>query len=152
MQVPIKVLAKRIADAEERRQVERMYDELIATGTVEKTSRGRPHGAGPACRGGAGQVAAQTRAVQGIPLLPRDRVVTRIDQRRAAATPAPTSCSCARSRPSGLRPPLPRPSARREAAYEAVHAALDKPDIAARQRRARRPGSPSGWIRSRSRR
>ena len=28
---------QRIADAEERRQVERMYDELIATGTVEKT-------------------------------------------------------------------------------------------------------------------
>ena len=69
VQVPIKVLTKRMADAEERRQVERMYDELIATGTVNKTLlRGRPRGAGPACRGGAGQVAAQARAFQGISL------------------------------------------------------------------------------------
>jgi Domain of unknown function (DUF4332) len=34
--VPIKVLAKRISDAEERKQVERIYDELITTGTVNK--------------------------------------------------------------------------------------------------------------------
>jgi hypothetical protein len=34
-QVPIKLIAKRIADKDERRQVERMYDELLATGTVE---------------------------------------------------------------------------------------------------------------------
>src|SRR5262249_6701876 len=35
-QVPFKLIARRIADKEERRLVERMYDELIATGTVEK--------------------------------------------------------------------------------------------------------------------
>lgn len=34
-QVPFKVIARRIANAEERRTIERMYDELIATGTVE---------------------------------------------------------------------------------------------------------------------
>ena len=34
-QVPFKLIAKRIADKEERRLVERMYDELLATGTVE---------------------------------------------------------------------------------------------------------------------
>ena len=34
-QVPIKLIARRIADKEERRLVERMYDELLATGTVE---------------------------------------------------------------------------------------------------------------------
>ncbi len=34
-QVPIKLIVRRIADAEERRLVERMYDELLATGTVE---------------------------------------------------------------------------------------------------------------------
>ena len=34
-QVPFKLIARRIADADERRQVERMYDELLATGTVE---------------------------------------------------------------------------------------------------------------------
>lgn len=34
--VPIKLIARRIADKEERRLVERMYDELLATGTVEE--------------------------------------------------------------------------------------------------------------------
>ena len=34
-QVPFKVIARRIADKEERRLVEQMYDELLATGTVE---------------------------------------------------------------------------------------------------------------------
>ena len=34
-QVPIRLIVRRIADAEERRLVERMYDELLATGTVE---------------------------------------------------------------------------------------------------------------------
>ena len=34
-QVPFKLIARRIADKEERRLVERMYDELLATGTVE---------------------------------------------------------------------------------------------------------------------
>src|SRR5581483_1854844 len=34
-QVPFRLIARRIADAEERRTIERMYDELIATGTVE---------------------------------------------------------------------------------------------------------------------
>ena len=35
-QTPFKLIARRIADKEERRLVERMYDELLATGTVEK--------------------------------------------------------------------------------------------------------------------
>jgi predicted flap endonuclease-1-like 5' DNA nuclease len=35
-QVPFKLIARRIASAEERRLIERMYDELLATGTVEK--------------------------------------------------------------------------------------------------------------------
>ena len=34
-QVPFKLIARRIADEEERRLVERIYDELLATGTVE---------------------------------------------------------------------------------------------------------------------
>ncbi|HJU32461.1 MAG TPA: zinc dependent phospholipase C family protein, partial [Hyphomicrobiaceae bacterium] len=34
-EVPIKLIVRRIADREERRLVERMYDELLATGTVE---------------------------------------------------------------------------------------------------------------------
>ncbi len=35
LQIPIKMLAKRLADKADRQQVERMYDELKATGTVE---------------------------------------------------------------------------------------------------------------------
>jgi hypothetical protein len=34
-QVPFRLIARRVTDAEERRTIERMYDELIATGTVE---------------------------------------------------------------------------------------------------------------------
>mgnify|MGYP000846218284 CR=1 FL=1 len=37
LEMPIKQLQKRLADAADRRQVERMYDELVATGTVERT-------------------------------------------------------------------------------------------------------------------
>ncbi len=36
LQVPAKVIAKKLADVEDRRLVERMYDELRATGTVEE--------------------------------------------------------------------------------------------------------------------
>ena len=36
IKVPAKVLARRIANAEARRTVERIYDELVATGTVER--------------------------------------------------------------------------------------------------------------------
>lgn len=36
LQVPAKVITKKLADGEDRRMVERMYDELRATGTVEK--------------------------------------------------------------------------------------------------------------------
>ena len=36
LQVPAKVIAKKLADGEDRRLVEQMYDELRATGTVEK--------------------------------------------------------------------------------------------------------------------
>ena len=36
LQIPAKVIAKKLADGEDRRLVERMYDELRATGTVEK--------------------------------------------------------------------------------------------------------------------
>jgi Domain of unknown function (DUF4332)/Zinc dependent phospholipase C len=36
VQIPIKVLARRMANSQEQRLIERMYDELIATGTVEQ--------------------------------------------------------------------------------------------------------------------
>ncbi len=37
LQIPAKVIAKKLADGEDRRLVQQMYDELRATGTVEKT-------------------------------------------------------------------------------------------------------------------
>jgi predicted flap endonuclease-1-like 5' DNA nuclease len=37
IKIPVKTLAKRLADAEDRRIVEAMYDELTSTGRVEKT-------------------------------------------------------------------------------------------------------------------
>lgn len=37
LKIPVKALLKKIADKEDRRQVEAMYDELVATGRVETT-------------------------------------------------------------------------------------------------------------------
>ena len=37
LEVPLKLVARRLEDAADRRQVERMYDELVATGRVEQT-------------------------------------------------------------------------------------------------------------------
>ncbi len=39
VRIPIKALAKRLSDADDRAVVEAQYDELIATGTVDKTLR-----------------------------------------------------------------------------------------------------------------
>jgi len=149
IQVPIKVLAKRMADVEERRQVERMYDELITTGTVEKTL---PEDDRAVRDLHAAEVLAKLppkpEASKIFPFVPREPVVTRIDQRRAA-TVAGTSGNVVQLRtrpavqPAASAPveapvrarALPAdatPSARREAAYEAVHMALDTPAPAAR--------------------
>jgi hypothetical protein len=37
LQIPLKKLQAKLADVADRREIERMYDELLATGTVEKT-------------------------------------------------------------------------------------------------------------------
>ena len=84
-QTPFKLIARRIADKDERRLVERMYDELLATGTVEKnlTEDDRTvrdlH---------AAEVLAkrppQPEVSKVFPFKPREQVVTRIAQRRAA--------------------------------------------------------------------
>ena len=83
LQIPAKVLMKRIADAEERRTIGRIYDELIATGTVEanlseddRTVRDLH----------AQEVLAQRPAApeasKVFPFRPRERVVTRVEQAR----------------------------------------------------------------------
>jgi len=83
--IPVKVLARRVADAEERRAIERVYDELLATGTVEvnlseddRTVRALH----------AEEVVArrppQPQVSKVFPFSPRERVVTRVDQARSA--------------------------------------------------------------------
>ena len=85
VQMPIKVLARRVADAEERRVIERMYDELIAHGTVDRqlpeddrqvrdlhARRSWP--------------APQPPVSKMFPFKPREKVVTRIDRERAVRT------------------------------------------------------------------
>jgi len=85
LQAPARVLARRRADARERRLVERIYDELQATGTVERNLpeeerrvRDRYVTEVLATRApspGAGEV---------FPFRPRERVVTRVDRAREA--------------------------------------------------------------------
>jgi hypothetical protein len=84
-QVPVKVLARRVADAEERRAIERVYDELLATGTVEANLSDDDR----AVRAlHAEEVLAQRppqpQVSKVFPFSPRERVVTRVDQARSA--------------------------------------------------------------------
>ena len=68
-QVPFKVIARRIADKEERRLVEQHVRRAPRHGHGRDASfRGRPDGARSACRGSAGQTAAAACGVQGVSL------------------------------------------------------------------------------------
>ena len=86
VQIPAKVLARRIADAEERRTIERIYDELLTTGTVEENLSEDDravrvlHAAGSAGR--PSEPASRCRKY--FPFQPRERVVTRVEQARTA--------------------------------------------------------------------
>jgi predicted flap endonuclease-1-like 5' DNA nuclease len=85
-QVPFKLIARRIADAQERRLVERMYDELLATGTVE-THLAEDDRAVRDLH--AAEVLArrppQPHVSKVFPFKPRAEVVTSIARQRAAA-------------------------------------------------------------------
>jgi hypothetical protein len=85
LQAPAKALAGRRADARERRLVERIYDELQATGTVERNLpeeerrvRDRYATEVLATRG------PSPGAAEVFPFRPRERVVTRVDRAREA--------------------------------------------------------------------
>ena len=85
VQVPMKLLTRRIANAEERRAIERVYDELIATGTVEQNLSEDDR----AVRALHQQEVLDARPSKPepskvFPFQPRERVVTRVDQVRAA--------------------------------------------------------------------
>src|SRR5262245_23023594 len=90
LKVPVKLVAQRIADRAERRQVERCYDELTATGRVDHTLGEHERVVRDLY---AEEVLAKRKppptASQVFPFTPRPRVVTHIERtataRRAAA-------------------------------------------------------------------
>jgi hypothetical protein len=112
-QVPFKLIARRIADAGERRLIERIYDELVATGTVEKNL---PEDDRMVRELHAREVLAgrapgpQVSAV--FPFKARERVVTRIEQERAARgedrTAAESNVVSLRAASPGAAPAAPR--------------------------------------------
>ncbi len=85
IQAPAKALARRRAGARERRLVERIYDELQATGTVE---RNLPEEERLVRDRYAREVLARRpappQAAEVFPFRPRQRVVTRVDRVREA--------------------------------------------------------------------
>jgi len=103
-QVPFKLIARRIADKEERRLVERMYDELLATGTVEKhlaeddrTVR-ELH-----AREVLAKKPPQTQVSKIFPFKPREQVVTRVAQKRAARGSGSSNVVALRPSPPPVR-------------------------------------------------
>ena len=111
------MLARRIADAEERRTVERIYDELLATGTVrqnlsedDRTVRDLHAEEVLASR------APQPEASKVFPFKPRERVVTRIEQPSApragrCRTPAADVIPLRGSAGAPVAAPVPVPAA-----------------------------------------
>jgi hypothetical protein len=85
IQAPARAVARRRADAKERRLVERIYDELQATGTVE---RNLPEEERLVRDRYAREVLAwrppPLQAAEVFPFAPRERVVTRVDRAREA--------------------------------------------------------------------
>jgi len=111
VQVPAKLLARHRANAEERRAIERMYDELMATGTVETHL---PEDDQMVRRLYAEQVLAARAplpaASQVFPFRPRQRVLTRVEQLRAAHRQASDSAKIIPLRPVGRSEPVPAPA------------------------------------------
>jgi hypothetical protein len=88
LRVPIKLIERWIADGRERRAIERGYDELVATGKVERNLGEAERVVREVF---AEEVLAKRRPPREVlPCKPRPRIVTRIDQTRAAARQAVT--------------------------------------------------------------
>lgn len=143
-QIPVKVLARRVADAEERRAIERVYDELLATGTVE-TNLSEDDRAVRALH--AEEVLAQRppqpQVSKVFPFSPRERVVTRVDQaiiaRQEGDAPASAPAACPGAARAGFctggRDGCPPADRRRLPHHPGAHAAR-RAERAARERRA----------------
>jgi hypothetical protein len=102
--VPFKLIARRIADKEERRLIERMYDELLATGTVEKHLSEDDRAVRDLY---AQEVLAkrppQPQVSKVFPFKPREQVVTRIAQQRAARSGGGSNVVALRASPPPAR-------------------------------------------------
>ncbi len=110
LRIPGAAVARQRADAADRRAVERMYDELMATGTVE---RHLPEDERLVRRLYDEQVlarrAAGPEASQVFPFRPRARVVTRIDLARAARRQVGACAEIIPLRPVGKAEAVPDP-------------------------------------------
>jgi hypothetical protein len=120
-QTPFKAIARRIGDAEERRLVQRMYDELIATGTVAANLAEDDRAVRDLyAREVLAERAPQPEPSKVFPFKPRERVLTRIERRREDAGRsnvvnfAAASASRAAPEPQGpaaeQAPPPPAPA------------------------------------------
>ena len=88
-QVPFKLIARRISDKEERRLVERIYDELLATGTVEKhLSEDDRTVRELHAREVLAKRPPQVPVSEVFPFQPREQVAARVAQKRAASSPS----------------------------------------------------------------
>jgi hypothetical protein len=114
VQIPAKVLARRIADAEERRTIERIYDELLATGTVEENLSEDDRAVRVlhakevlAARPGLPEVSKV------FPFQPRERVVTSVDRAKAERVErgVPASAQIIPLRPAAALAPVLAPAA-----------------------------------------
>ena len=119
LQVPAKVLMRRIANAEERRTIERIYDELLATGTVERNLSEDDR----VVRALHAEEVLVNRAPpqevsRVFPFRPRERVVTRVDQLKSARQQDDSQIS-ADIIPLRAPSPAPAPEPRHAPAAEA---------------------------------
>jgi predicted flap endonuclease-1-like 5' DNA nuclease len=152
-QVPFKLIARRIADAGERRLVERIYDELVATGTVEqnlpeddRAVRGLYQREVLANRAPPPQVSSV------FPFKPKARVVTRIERQRAAAdTTAASNVVSLRAAPppAERRAPVRAETEPNQMAEEATSRARPKAGLSERLERVTAPparGEPRFYL------
>jgi hypothetical protein len=94
VKVPIRLLTRRIAGAQERRQIERIYDELISSGTVEKNlSEDDRTVRDLHAREVVAKRPPQPEPSRVFPFKPRPRIETRIDRTRAARMAAASAAN-----------------------------------------------------------
>jgi hypothetical protein len=146
--MPVKLIMRRMADAQERRLVQRMYDELLATGTVEQHL---PEDDRQVRDLHAQEVLAarepQPQISKVFPFKPREPIVTRIDRQRIAHAPEQGASNVVAFATCSVQPrPLPASPAREpgaDAASVALSAAEPSPPAPGGAPSPAEPASPS---------